>query len=324
MRRIDSAIFACLLASLGLTAANAETAGYPTKTVTITNIYAVGGGTDLVARALGQKLSEKWKVPVIVESKPGAGGTLATAAVANAPADGYSLLITDVSYSIAPSVYAKLRYDPRNDLKPIILLNVVPQVMVLDPSIPARSLSELIAYSKADPGKLIYASTGAGSPNHLIVANFAARAGIQLTHVPYRGAVAALTDVVAGRVNMYIGALASTVPLIKSNKVVALAVMQKQRSQLLPNVPSIAEVGYPSVDAGSYYGIFAPAQTPPDVVEKLAADFSEALHAPEVRRVMDTLGNEIVGAGPKEFKKFLEADFGKWKAAAEVAGVQRQ
>lgn len=322
MRYLKSIAFTCLLVGLGATASPSGATDYPTRTVTITNIYAVGGGTDLVARAIAQKLSQKWKVPVVVESKPGAGGTIAASSVAKAPADGYNLLITDVSYSIAPSVYAKLQYDPQKDLEPIILLNTVPQVMVLDPKVPAKSVDELVAYCKANPGTLLYASTGTGSPNHLIVENFAARAGIKLTHVAYRGAVPALTDVVAGRVNMFIGALASTVPLITSDKIVPLAVMQKQRSPMLPGVPSIAEGGYQNIDAGSYYGIFAPSQTPPEVIKKLAADFSEALLTPEVQRVMATLGNEVVGDGPEKFSAFLKTDFVKWKKAADVAGVE--
>ena len=322
MQLLNRALAGLSLAGLCLAAPIAGAADFPTKAITITNIYAVGGGTDLVARAIAQKLSEKWKVPVIVESKSGAGGTIAASAVAKATPDGYNLLVTDVSYSIAPSVYAKMPYDPLKDLQPVMLLNTVAQVIAMDPTVPVKSVAELVAYCKANPGKLLYASAGIGSPNHLVTEGFGARTGIKMMHVPYRGAVPALTDVVAGRVIMYIGALATTVPHIQSGKLVGLAVMQKNRAPLLPNVPSIAEAGYPDIDSGSYYGILAPAGTPPDIVNQLAAAIKETLSTPEVKRVMDNLGNDIVGGGPDQFKKFLEADIQKWKKAAEIAGIK--
>lgn len=324
MRQVSGVLVALSLAGMCLITSTAGAVEFPTKRITITNMYAVGGGTDVVARAIAQKLSEKWNVPVIVESRSGAGGTIAAGMIAKSPPDGYNLLITDVSYSIAPSVYAKLQYDPIKDLQPVILLNTVAQVMVVNPSVPVKTVAELVAYAKANPKKLLYASAGIGSPNHLVAAEFCARAGIEMTHVPYRGAVPALTDVVAGRVNMYIGALASAVPFIMAGKLRALAVMQKDRVSLLSDVPSIADAGYSDIDSGSYYGILAPAGTPPEIVTKLNAAIKETLTTPELKRTMATLDNDIVGAGPNEFEAFLRNDIEKWRKAAKIAGIKPQ
>jgi len=295
---------------------------YPSKPITITNLYAVGGGTDIVARAIGQKLTEKWKVPVIVESKPGAGGTIAAAYVARQPADGYSLFITDVSFSIVPSIYKKLAYDPLKDLTPVILLNTVTQALTINPELKVNTVAELVDYAKKNPDKLLYASAGIGSLPHLGAEMFKKSAGINIVHVPYRGAVPAFTDVMAGRVQMYIGALATPYPQIEAGKLKALAVMQKKRSPLIPNVPSIVEAGYPDLDFGAYYGILAPGGTPRPIVEKLAKEIREILKTPELQKIMTDLADEAVGDGPDEFAAFLRKDIEKWRKAVALAGIQ--
>ena len=295
---------------------------FPTKAITITNLYPPGGGTDVIARGIGQKLSEKWKVPVIVESKPGAGGTIAAAYVSRQPADGYNLFITDVSYSIDPSIYKELSYDPLKDLAPLMLLNTVTQSLTINPSLPVASVAELVDYAKKNPDKILYASAGVGSLTHLAGELFKKAAGIRIMHVPYRGAVPAFTDVLAGRVQMYIGALATPLPQIQAGNLKSLAVMQGKRSPLVPDVPSIVEAGYPDLAFSAYYGLLAPKGTPRPVLDKLAAGIKAALDTPEMKKLMYESADEAVGAGPDEFAAFLKKDIERWRQAVDIAGVE--
>jgi tripartite-type tricarboxylate transporter receptor subunit TctC len=317
------ASLACLGALIGVSTSAAQTADdFPNKTITITNLYAAGGGTDVVSRAIGQKLTEKWKVPVIIESKPGAGGTIAAAYVARQPADGYSLFVTDVSFSIVPSIYTKLTYDPLKDLVPVSLLCTVTQALTINPeTLPVTTVAGLVEVAKKEPTKLTYASAGVGSLTHIGAEMFKKAAGVDIQHVPYRGAVPAITDVTAGRMSMYFGALATPLPQIETGRLWALAVMQNHRSPLLPNVPSIVEAGYPDLDFGAYYGVFAPAGTPKAVLEKLAAGIKEALGTPEVKKTLDMLATEAVGDGPEKFAAFLQKDIERWRGAVQAAGV---
>ena len=314
-----------LLATLALTAfpTEAPRAGesFPNRTITITNIYAPGAGLDVVGRAVAQKLSEKWKVPVIVESRPGAGGTIAAGSVARQPADGYSLLLTDVSFSINPSIYKHLSYDPRNGFQPIALMNSVTQALSLNAKLPVKSLAELVAYAKQNPTKLIYASAGVGSLTQLGMEMFKKEAGVDIQQVMYRGGVPAMTDMIAGRAHMYMGSLATAIPYIKEGSLRVIAVMQKNRSPMMPNVESSVEAGYPALDFNAYYGLLAPAGTPRPVAEKLAAAVNEALQTPELQRLLRDLGCEYLGAGPDEFSKFLQKDFARWEKAVEVSGI---
>ena len=321
MKMITSLV--CFGALICASAANAQTADdFPNKAIIITNLYVVGGGTDVVARAIGQKLTEKWKVPVIVESKPGAGGTIAAAYVARQPADGYSLFITDVSFSIVPSVYTKLTFDPLKDLVPVSMLCTVTQALTINPEmLPAKSVAELIDAAKKEPNKLTYASAGVGSLTHIAAEMFKKNAGVNIQHVPYRGAVPAITDVMAGRMNMYFGALATPLPQIETGKLRALAVLQNHRSPLLPNVPSISEAGYPDLEFAAYYGLFAPAGTPRAVIDKLAAGVKEALGTPEVKKALDQLATEAIGDGPEQFAAFLQKDIERWRKAVQSAGL---
>jgi tripartite-type tricarboxylate transporter receptor subunit TctC len=304
------------------TSHNLSAADFPSRPITITNIYAAGGGTDVITRVIGQKLTEKWNVPILVDSKSGAGGTIATAYVTRQPPDGYNLLVTDVSYSIAPSMYAKLAYDPYKDLTPVVRINTLTLALVVNPVVPARSIAELVAYAKANPGKLSYASTGIGSLNHLGAELFKSATGIESVHVPYRGAVPAVTDLIAGRVQMYVGAISTPLPYIKEGKLRALAVMQPTRSPLLPDVPTINEAGYRDLDFFAYYGIFAPAGTPKPIIAKLADGIKESLASPDVRKTLENLGCEASGLGPDEFATFLKRDIETWNKAAVSAGVK--
>jgi tripartite-type tricarboxylate transporter receptor subunit TctC len=317
-------IYATLVLAVMLIASTSARAAenYPSKTITIVNLYAAGGGLDIVVRSIAQKLSEKWKVPVVVENKPEAGGTTAADYVARQPADGYTFFATDVSFSIVPSMYSKLRYDPVKDLQPVILLNTVTQAFTINPDLNVNSIKELVDLAKKEPGKLSYASAGIGSLPHIGAEMFKKSTGTDIQHVPYRGAVPAFTDVIAGRVNMYIGALATPLAQIQAGKLKALAVMQSRRSPLIPEVPSIVEFGYPELDFAAYYGLLAPAGIPKPVLEKFVSAVQEALQTLELKTTMDQLGNEIVGAGPDEFKAFLKTSMQTWRRGFEFTGIR--
>jgi tripartite-type tricarboxylate transporter receptor subunit TctC len=307
-----------LLASVSARAADY----YPSKTITIVNLYAAGGGIDIVARSIAKELSEKWKVPVIVENKPGAGGTLAAGYVVRQPADGYTFFITDVSFSIVPSMYSKLSYDPLKDLEPLVLLGTVTQAFTITSDVGVNSIKELIALAKKDPDKLTYATAGTGSLPHIGTEMFKKATGTEIRQVPYRGAVPAFTDLLASRVDMYIGALATPLPYVKAGKLKLLAVMQKHRSPFVPDVPSIAELGYPELDFAAYYGLLARTGTPQPVIDKFVAAVQEALRSPEIKATMDQLGDEIVGDGPEKFKAFLKKSMETWHSGFELTGVK--
>jgi tripartite-type tricarboxylate transporter receptor subunit TctC len=294
---------------------------FPNRTIVITNIYAPGAGLDVVARAVAQKLTEKWRVPVLVESKAGAGGTIAAAYVARQPPDGYSLLLTDISFSINPSIYKNMSYDPRTAFQPVVQMNSVTQALAVNANLPVKSLADVVAYAKKNPGKLIYASAGAGSVTQLGMEIFKKDAGVDILQVMYRGGIPAMTDLIAGRAQMYMGALATTLPQVKAGALRVIGVMQKNRSPMLPGVESSVEAGYPELDFNAYYGLLAPAGTPRPVVEKLATAISEVLQTPELQRLLQELGCEYVGAGPDDFSEFLRKDFLRWQQAVDVSGI---
>jgi tripartite-type tricarboxylate transporter receptor subunit TctC len=294
---------------------------FPSRTIVITNIYAPGAGLDVVARAVAQKLTEKWKVAVLVESKAGAGGTIAAAYVARQPADGYSLLLTDISFSINPSIYKNTSYDPRTAFQAVVQMNSVTQALAVNANLPVKSLADVVAYAKNNPGKLIYASAGAGSVTQLGMEILKKEAGVDITRVMYRGGIPAMTDLIAGRAQMYMGALATTLPQIKQGALKVVAVMQKNRSPMMPEIESSSEAGYPALDFSAYYGLLAPAGTPRAAVEKVATAVNEALQTPELQRLLSDLGCEFIGAGPDEFSEFLRKDIARWEKAVEISGT---
>ncbi|HSQ05160.1 MAG TPA: tripartite tricarboxylate transporter substrate binding protein [Burkholderiales bacterium] len=298
-------------------------AGYPEKPIRIVVVYPPGGGIDILARALGQKLSDAWGQPIIVDNRPGAGTTIGAAIVAKAAPDGYTLLATDVSYSITPSLYGReLPYDPLKDLAPIVLLNLVTDVLVVHPSLPVKSVKELIAYAKANPGKILYASAGNGTLNHLAPEMFKAMAGIDMVHVPYKGAVAAVADVMSGREQVYIGALASTVPHIKSGRLRALAITGARRSQVLPELPTVIEAGLAGYDVNSWYGLLAPAGTPRPIIDKVNDEVRKALRTSDIQERLAADGSVAVGGSPKEFGSFIAAEMKKWGKVVKSAGAK--
>jgi tripartite-type tricarboxylate transporter receptor subunit TctC len=298
---------------------------YPTKPVRLVVVYPPGGGIDLLARVMGQQFTESWGQPVVVDNRPGAGTTIGAAVAAKAPADGYTLLMTDVSFTITPSLYSKLPYDAQKSFAPISLVNLVTDVLVVHPSLPATTVKELIAHVKANPGKILYASAGNGTLNHLAPEMLKAMAGIDLVHVPFKGAVAALTDVVAGRQQLYIGALVSTVPHIRTGRVRAVAITGKKRSPMLPDLPTIAESGLRELrdyDVSAWYGLLAPAGTPRPIMQSVNQEVSKALQARSVQQQLAEQGSEPVGSSPGEFQAFIAAEIRKWGAAVKTAGAK--
>lgn len=306
----------------GMQCALAAGALYPDKPIRVVVVYPPGGGIDILARALGQKLADVWGPPIIVDNRPGAGTTIGAAIVAKAPADGYTLLMTDVSFAITPALYAQLPYDATKDFAPVSLLNLVPDIMVVHPALPVNSVRELIAYAKANPGKVLYASAGNGTLNHLAPEIFKTMAGIDLVHVPYKGAVAALSDVISGRDQLYIGALVSTVPQIKSGRLRALAVTGKTRAAAFPDLPTIAESGLPGYDVSAWYGMLAPAGTPRAIIDKLNQEVRRVLQTPELLQRLAADGSEPVGSSPEEFRRFIQAEIEKWGRAVKAAGAK--
>jgi tripartite-type tricarboxylate transporter receptor subunit TctC len=295
---------------------------YPVRPVRLVVVYPPGGGIDILARIMSQQLSTAWGHPVVVDNRPGAGTTIGAAIVAKAPADGHTLLMTDVSFAITPSLYADLPYDPKKSFAPVILVNLVTDVLVVHPSLPAASLKELISYAKANPGKVLYASAGNGTLNHLAPEMLKAMAGIDLVHVPYKGAIAALTDVISGREQVYIGALASTVPHIKSGRLRAVAITGKARSPLLPELPTIAESGLPHYDVSAWYGVLAPAGTPRVAVDRINSHIRKTVGSREMQQQLAEQGSETVAGSPEQFTAFLDVEVTKWAAAVKSAGAK--
>lgn len=295
---------------------------YPVRPVRLVVVYPPGGGIDILARIMSQQLSAAWGYPVVVDNRPGAGTTIGAAIVAKAPADGHTLLMTDVSFAITPSLYADLPYDPKKSFAPVTLVNLVTDVLVVHPSLPATSLKELISYAKANPGKVLYASAGNGTLNHLAPEMLKAMAGIDLVHVPYKGAIAALTDVISGREQVYIGALVSTVPHIKSGRLRAIAITGKARSPLLPDLPTVAESGLPRYDVSAWYGVLAPAGTPRAAVDRINSHIKKTVGSREMQQQLAEQGSEAVAGSPEQFADFLDVELKKWAAAVKLAGAK--
>ena len=289
-----------LAAALAVAAVGAYAQAYPSKPIRWIVPFPPGGSTDLLARVVGQKLTEAWGQQVIVENKGGAGGTLGAAEVARAPADGYTLLMGAIHHTIATSVYPKLPYDFQRDFAPITVVAIVPNVLVVNPSVPANSTKELIAYAKANPGKLSYGSAGMGTAHHLIGEQFNLQAGINILHVPYKGSSPAVADLIGGQVQLMYDTVASCLPHIKSGKLRPLAVATAKRSAALPDVPTIAESALPGFEVTTWFGALAPAKTPNEIVVKLNAEIVNILAMPDVRKRLLEAGAEPVGNSPGE------------------------
>ena len=294
---------------------------WPSRTVKLVVPFTAGSATDIVARTLGQKLTDMWGQPVVVDNRPGAGATIGEALVAHSPPDGYTLLVNSAAHAYNPSIYSNLTFDTHKDFIDVAALAGQPNVLVVAPSTGYKTVGDLIAAAKAKPGSLNFASAGTGSGTHINAEKFRLAAGIDVVHIPYKGTPEALTDTIAGRVTYYFSPISAALPHIKEGKLVALGVSTAKRSSVLPNVPTIAESGLSGFDYSLWVGLFAPAGTPPDIIDKIARDTARALAAPEVVERLTTLGAELMPMTPAEFTKFVNAeidDSGKVIRAANI------
>ena len=317
-----SAIITSLAASL-LIAAASPAADYPSRPVNLIVAFTPGGPSDVLARILGRSLHELLGQPFVVENRPGAGGNIAAEAVANAEPDGYTLLMGNNSIlATNASLYRKINYDPEKDFVPISLIGTQANILVVNPALPVTSMSELIALAKARPGALNFASSGHGAAAHLAGELFKAQAKVDIVHVAYKGAAPALHDVVAGHVHMMFATAASVVALIRDGKVRPLAVTTLKRTAILPDVPTVAELGIPGFEATTWHGLVAPAGTPTDVIGTLHYATVTALNDPRVRKSMTDLGVDVVASTPKEFDAYIKAEIPKWADVIKASGAR--
>jgi tripartite-type tricarboxylate transporter receptor subunit TctC len=296
---------------------------YPAKPVRIVVPYSAGGGTDIVARSLGQKLAERWDQPVLVDNRVGASGMIGAEAVAKAVPDGYTLLMaTPPEISVNQYLYAKVSYRPERDFEPITLVAVTPLVIATHPGVPARNIQELVALAKAKPGTLVYATPGTGSTQHLTAEMLMAQAGIQLVHIPYKGAGQSIPDVLGGQVPIGIYGLLTINQHMKAGKIRVLAVTTLKRSSTSPELPTLAESGFPGFDTSLWFGLLAPAATPREIIAKVHDDAVQALKLPEVKERIASQGADIVGDSPAEFAAFIAAEAAKYAKIIKQAGVK--
>ncbi|HYG42782.1 MAG TPA: tripartite tricarboxylate transporter substrate binding protein [Bordetella sp.] len=313
-----------LAAGLLSLAATAQAAGYPERPLRMLVGFPAGGASDVAARAVAAKMETLLGQPVVVENKPGAASNIASDAVAKAKPDGYTILFGTISLSINGSLYKSLPYDPVRDLTPVSQLSSAPFLLVVNPKSPIHSVADLIDTAKrAEQGRVPdYATAGNGSGSHLFMELFSARAGIQLSHVPYRGAAPAMADVLGGQVPLTFDNIITTLPLIEAGKLRALAVSSAQRSPAAPDIPTLAELGVKDYDATSWFGLFVPAGTAPDIVSKLGAVAVQAVRTPEVSATLRKVGAEPVGSTPAEFAVFFKEEVAKWAEVVQRAHVQ--
>jgi tripartite-type tricarboxylate transporter receptor subunit TctC len=316
------AVKACALAALAISA-SAQAQVYPAKPIRMIVAYPPGGGTDIVGRMVAQKLGETLGQSVLVENRGGASGNLGTELAARAAPDGYTILMGNVApNAINVSLFKNLPFDPVADFVPVSLVASTPNILVVHPSIPARTVKEVIALAKAKPGTLNFASAGVGSSSHLAGELFRILAGADIVHVPYEGAGPAIVDVLSGQVQLYFATMPAAMPHVKSGKLAAVAVTSSRRSRALPDLPAIAEAGVPGYEASTWYGVLAPARTPAAVIARLHENIVRILAVSETRARLADQGFETVGNSPEEFGASIKSEIAKWGKVIGDAGIR--
>ena len=306
-----------------LFAAGAMAQSWPTKPIKVIVPYPPGGTSDILARALGPGMQAALGQPWIVENKPGATGNVGADFVAKSPPDGYTLLLADIgSLAIAPSVVTGLPYDPVRDFAPVVMVAYSPHLLVVHPSVTAKDVKELIAQAKAKPDALNFAVSGTGGANHLAGIDFAQRAGIQWTYIPYKGGAQALTDMVGGQAQVMFNGMLATYPFVKDGKLKVLAISSAKRFSAAPDIPTVAELGMPGFETGSWQGIVAPANTPADIVNKLHATITKVLATPEVKERLDKAGAELLPQTPAQFGAFIRGERDRWAKVVKESGAK--
>jgi tripartite-type tricarboxylate transporter receptor subunit TctC len=315
-----------LLLALALSAATAVSVradDYPSRPIRLIVPFAAGGAADSVARILGKRVGDALGQTFVIEDRGGGGGIIGTELVKNADADGYTLLLGQSGpISINPGIYTKLSYDPEKDFAPITMTTSYPYVVVVNPSLGVKTLQDLVALARRKPGELNYGTAGVGASNHLVTELFDSKAGIKMTHIPYRGTALAVADLIAGQVQVVFADPVSALSQVNAGTLIAIAVTSKERSPVAPNVPTISESGYPGFDAIAWHGIMAPVGTPPAIVEKLNTAIVKALKDPETAKVIETQSIQVVGNSPEAFASFIKQDVAIWKEVAREARIE--
>lgn len=309
--------------ALALVPAAVSAQAWPSKPIKVVVPFTAGGSTDTVARIVAEKLTTRLGQPVIVDNRAGAGGAIGSEVVAKSPPDGYTYLVgTSSTMAIIPHLYSKPPYDPIRGFTPVILLGTADIDIVINPKLPVRSVKELVAYAKANPGKLTYASGGNGSISHLLGEYFQSMAGVKMLHVPYKGDAQMTTDLIGGQVDMAFGTAVVFLPHVKSGKVVAIAVTNPKRSTTQKDLPTVSEAGVPGYEAVQWFGIAAPAGTPHEIVQRMNDEIHAILEQPDVRARFTDLGFDVVGDKPEDFAAFVRSENEKWQKIAVTAGVK--
>jgi len=309
--------------AIGLADARAQT--FPSRTITLVIPFAPGGSNSIVGRVIADMMSQLLGESIVVDNRPGAGGTVGTRAVARSEPDGYTILLSFTgTLAIAPSLYRNAGYDPRKDFAPIGLIGHAPNSLVVHPSFPARTIAELVAYARANPGKVNFGSAGAGTVSHITGEYFAHSAGIKLVHIPYKGTGPALTDLLGGHIPMAFAPIPASHANVSAGMLRALAVTSTTRSSLLPDVPTISESGLPGFDASLYYGLVAPAGTPRPVIDKLNGALQAALASNEVKKQLGLDGTEITPGTPEDYAACIDKDEKKWSGLVRESGVEQE
>lgn len=323
MKPILKIAVGCCIALLSTSVLSATSANvYPDKSISLVVVFGPGGTSDVVARIVGQSLSEELKQPVVIENRPGAGGNIGARYVSRSAPDGYTLLAGFPGLTTNGALYSKLSYDPGKDFEPISLLASAPNVIVINGKSPRDSIKKLVEYGKAHRGELNFGSAGAGTSSHLAGELFNEITGLDMTHVPYKGGAPALTDLASGRLDVMIIPLPEAIGLIRGGQLKALALASKQRSPLLPDVPTTKEAGLSDFEVGSWYGLLAPAGTPKEIIKKLAASSSKALQTKRVNEAFSGQGIEPVGNTPEQFRDFLQKETARWGAVIKSKKIK--
>jgi len=303
-------------------ASNGNAAAFPERPVRFVVASSPGGALDVLARLTGPKLTEKWGQPVVVDNRAGAGGVIGTEIVANANPDGYTILVIAQGFTANPYLYKKLPYRTPQDFSPITILATGPNVLVVHPSVKASSVKELVALARAQPGKLNYATSGVGAASHLSIEMFKRMSGVDMVHIPYKGAGAATAAVVGGQVQLLFTSTGAAIPHIRTGRLRALGVTTAKRSAVLPDVPTIAETGFPGFRVDGWYALLAPGSTPKPVVDRIYADVAAVLKMPDVAKRIESFGLEPNGLPPQEFSAYIRAELAKWGKVIREAGIK--
>jgi len=297
---------------------------YPTKPVKLVVPFTAGSATDILARTIGQKLTELWGQPVVVDNRPGAGGTIGAALVAKSPPDGYTLLVHSAAQAYNASIYPNLSYDTVKDFAEVVPIAGQPNVLVVAPESGYKSVADLVAAAKAKPGQLNFGSAGNGSGTHINAEKFRLAAGIDVVHIPYKGTPEALTDTMTGRITYFFSPISAALPNVREGRLIALGVSTAKRSSVLPNVPTVAESGLPGFDYNLWVGLFAPAGTPADVVDKINRDVLRSLETADARERLTALGAEAMPMTPAEFRRFVQKEIDDSAKVIKAAGIKLQ